>query len=612
MTSTSPRWLQDVQRLLPIRSQFVLSGNIRDSFISPVGTGNALVPLTRCLWESVRQQGFQFLLIFDPADGLRVYPDEPAARDLATRLFDLKLCDGLQMISLESLSKLMRKLSQEREARCALVVDFASRLARQHEQLTEAEHRFFVAAEKISLQASPLVPQNTVGKPVYNPVIWLLNRAQDLPSWFTLDSERVASVVIARPDFETRRAAAGLLAPLFNGFASATPAAREQFLRNFTEGTEGMSLTALSDITELADRQQLDVTAIDDAVRCYKVGALDNPWRKDYLRDKIRSAQSFIEERVKGQKPAVVKTLDILKRSAMGLTGAHARSGANRPRGVLFFAGPTGVGKTELAKTLTQLVFGDERAYLRFDMSEFAEEHTSARLLGAPPGYVGFDAGGELTNAVRQKPFSVVLFDEIEKAHPRILDKFLQILEDGRLTDGRGDTAYFSETILVFTSNLGIFTEDQYGHRQQNVQPGDPYETVETKVRNAISDYFKFRLSRPELLNRIGDNIVVFNFIQAEVATQIFDGMLRNVARRLHEELRLQLSMPQAVRDELLLRCTRDLSNGGRGIGNALESCLINPLSRALFETDLENKQKLIITGIQEQDKVISLSVQAT
>ncbi|WP_374519063.1 AAA family ATPase [Undibacterium squillarum] len=612
MTISSPRWLQDLQRLLPIRSQFVLSGNIRDSFISPVASGNALVPLTRCLWESVRQQGFQFLLIFDPADGLRVYPDEPAARDLATRLFDLKLCDGLQMISLESLSKLMRKLSQEREARCALIVDFASRLARHHEQLTEAEHRFFVAAEKISLQASPLVPQNTVGKPVYNPVIWLLNRAQDLPSWFTLDSERVASLVIARPDFETRRAAAGLLAPLFNGFSSATPAAREQFLRGFTEGTEGMSLTALSDITELADRQQLDMYAIDDAVRCYKVGALDNPWRKDYLRDKIRQAQGFIEERVKGQKPAVVKTLDILKRSAMGLTGAHARSGANRPRGVLFFAGPTGVGKTELAKTLTQLVFGDERAYLRFDMSEFAEEHTSARLLGAPPGYVGFDAGGELTNAVRQKPFSVVLFDEIEKAHPRILDKFLQILEDGRLTDGRGDTAYFSETILVFTSNLGIFTEDQYGHRQQNVQPGDPYEMVESKVRNAISDYFKFRLSRPELLNRIGENIVVFNFIQAEVATQIFDGMLRNVARRLHEELRLQLSMPQAVRDELLLRCTRDLSNGGRGIGNALESCLINPLSRALFETDLEGKQKLIITGIQEQDKVISLSVQAT
>ena len=175
---------------------------------------------------------------------------------------------------------------------------------------------------------------------------------------------------------------------------------------------------------------------------------------------------------MRGQRQAVTKTIDILMRSVMGLTGAQARSSGNRPRGVLFFAGPTGVGKTELAKTLTQLIFGDDRAYIRFDMSEFAEEHTGARLLGAPPGYIGYDAGGELTNAVREKPFSVVLFDEIEKAHPRILDKFLQILEDGRLTDGRGETAYFSEAILVFTSNLGIFVEDEHGQRVQSVQPG--------------------------------------------------------------------------------------------------------------------------------------------
>ena len=130
------------------------------------------------------------------------------------------------------------------------------------------------------------------------------------------------------------------------------------------------------------------------------------------------------------------------------------------------------MGKTELAKTLTQLIFGDDRAYIRFDMSEFAEEHTGARLLGAPPGYIGYDAGGELTNAVREKPFAVVLFDEIEKAHPRILDKFLQILEDGRLTDGRGETAYFSEAILVFTSNLGIYVQDEHGERVQSVHPG--------------------------------------------------------------------------------------------------------------------------------------------
>lgn len=612
MTIQPARWQADLERLLPIRSQYIISGSIRDSFLAPLASGLALVPLTRLLWETLRGRGIELLLVYDPADGIRVYPDEAPQRELAERLFELKLGSGCQMVSLESLAAIMRKLSAERQARCALVLDFASRLARQVEHLSEGEHRFFVAAEKISLQAAPIVPLAGGSAPMFNPVVWLVNRAQDLPSWFALDSERVANLVIGKPDYEARESACKQLAPLFKGFAEAPEPARAHFVAQFAGGTEGMSLAALSDITELADRQGLGMADIDDAVRCYKVGALDNPWRKDYLRERIRDAETFIEDRVKGQHQAVVKTLDILKRSVMGLTGAQARSGGSRPRGVLFFAGPTGVGKTELAKTLTQLVFGDERAYLRFDMSEFAEEHSGARLLGAPPGYVGFDAGGELTNAVREKPFSVVLFDEIEKAHPRILDKFLQILEDGRLTDGRGDTAYFSETILVFTSNLGIYTEDASGRRVQAVRAGDPYDTVQSTVREAIGNYFKFKLSRPELLNRIGDNIVVFNFIAPDVAERIFDGMLRNVARRVLEEHKVNLMMPAEVRAALLARCIGDLSNGGRGIGNQLESCLINPLARALFETEIEGKQRLLIAGLKEADKVITLDVRAS
>ena len=612
MTLPTSRWLIDLERLLPIRSQFVISGSIHDSFLVPLATGPALVPLIRAVWETLKPKDFRFLLVYDPADGLRVYPDELAHREQVEKLFDLKLKTSSQMVSLETLTNIMKNLVALREARCALVVDFASRITRQADHLAEGEHRFFVAAEKLALNAAPIVPTEGGGKPLYNPVLWLLNRAQDLPSWFTLDSERVASLIIGKPDHEMRQATALQLAPLYAGYAEATAPAREKFVKRFADGTDGMTLTALSDITELADRSALSMGDIDDAVRCYKVGALDNPWRKDYLREKIRNAQSFIEDRVKGQHPAVVKTLDILKRSVMGMTGAQARSSGSRPRGVLFFCGPTGVGKTELAKTLTQLVFGDDKAYLRYDMSEFAEEHTSARLLGAPPGYIGFDAGGELTNAVREKPFSVVLFDEIEKAHPRILDKFLQILEDGRLTDGRGDTAYFSETILVFTSNLGIFVEDKQGNRIQHVKPGDSYETVEKNVREEIGNYFKFKLSRPELLNRIGDNIVVFNFITPDVAGIIFDGMLKNVARRLHEEFKLQLSITPQTHEQLLKRCTHDLSNGGRGIGNQLESAFINPLSRAMFEQDLEGKTKLLVAGMSEQDKVITLTLQTS
>ncbi len=611
MEKFTPRWAQDIERLLPIRSQFVLSGNIRDNFLLPMGNKLTLVPLLRCLWGVLQRQDYRLLLVYDPIDGVRPYPNEPAVVEQATKLFNLKLQDGAMPVSLETLSGLMRKVAETREVRCALVLDFASRLVRNAEHLDAGQHQFFVAAEKCAASANPILPVDlppelAVGGARYNPIVWLLNRPQDLPSWFTLDSARIATLSIANPDFETRKAAADILGRLFGGYAECDAAAQAKFCTRFAELSEGLWLTALADIAQLAKRQGLAHTAIEEAVQCFKVGIVDNPWKKGYMRERIAGAQTAIEARVKGQPQAITKTLDILTRSVMGLTGAQARSSGNRPRGVLFFAGPTGVGKTELAKSLTQLIFGDERAYLRFDMSEFAEEHASARLLGAPPGYVGYDAGGELTNAVREKPFSVILFDEIEKAHPRILDKFLQILEDGRLTDGRGDTAYFSEAVIVFTSNLGIYVENETGQRVQNVQPSDPYEVVEARVRGAIQDYFKFKLSRPEILNRIGDNIVVFNFISAQIAAQILKGMLQNVINRVKEEHKLTLNFTPEAAQDLLKLCTRDLANGGRGIGNQVESSFINPLGRALFGMDLSQRSSVTVKRVLENSHRIA------
>jgi ATP-dependent Clp protease ATP-binding subunit ClpA len=618
MTSDlAPRWIRDLERLLPIRSQFIIAGNIRDHFLVALDPDNPTpAPLIRCLWSALQRQGYRFLLIYDPVEGVRPYPNEPEAVELATRLFNLKLQEGAMPMSLESLADLMKRLTRQREAYAALLLDFASRLVRHPDHMDAAEHRFFLAAERLAVHAMPVVIRGgeqgeSGGKPRFNPVLWLLNRPQDLPSWFALDNAKVETLNVALPDFETRQAAARSYISLFAQMDGARPEEREKFARDFATATEGLPLLALSDAAQLANRQGISFRDVEDAVQCYKVGHLENPWKKPYLRERIAEAATFIEGRVKGQEQAVTKTVDILMRSVMGLTGAQVKSGGNRPRGVLFLAGPTGTGKTELAKTLTQLVFGDERAYIRFDMSEFAEEHTGARLLGAPPGYVGFEAGGELTNAVREKPFSVVLFDEVEKAHPRILDKFLQILEDGRLTDGRGDTAYFSETILVFTSNLGIYVEDEQGHRVQNVQPGDSYEIVETRVRNAIAEYFKYRLSRPELLNRIGDNIVVFNFIAPPVAKRIFTGMLNNVIARVWEEHKLELELSPEVYGRLMEWCIQDLANGGRGIGNQIESRFINPLARALFAFNLEGRNSVSVAELSEsEEKIVSLKLE--
>ncbi len=310
-----------------------------------------------------------------------------------------------------------------------------------------------------------------------------------------------------------------------------------------------------------------------------------------------------------GQDRAVRHVADILKRSVYSLSGSQFSKYTQRPKGVLFFAGPTGVGKTELAKAVTELVFGSPTNYIRFDMSEFGHDHADQRLIGSPPGYVGYEVGGELTNAVKQNPFSVILFDEVEKAHPKILDMFLQILDDGRLTSGRGETVYFSESLIIFTSNLGVYEQLPDGTKRQNVTPDMPYEEVEAKINSAIDDFFRYRINRPEILNRIGKNIIVFDFIRPETAEKILDKMLANVIYRLKDSHNIDLILSDSARKTLSSEAAKDLTMGGRGVGNTIEDILINPLSRTLFENPVGPDGKMTINEITETSSGWELNV---
>lgn len=606
-----PQWISEIKRSLTARPQFVLSGNIRDIYLTPYGEDIVLSPLLQCLWDALQQEGYEFMLVYDMVDSLRVYPNERSAIQAAERIAFLALKKGHRAVTRHDLPDCVRQLlgvpseCPEEEAlstvpRMALVVDYASRLTSDPQSLSDELQEFFTSFEKFSHTANPQFSDR--GFAQYNPVFWIVGQTGDLPDWFLIGNDSIRNLNIPIPDFSTRRQAAAQLIPAFFDYGGYTAAEQNTYAETFTELTDDMSVKSMMSVTQIAASQpQIPLSNIADAVRCFKIGIPDNPWKKDYMWDQISRADTKIQDRVKGQSEAVVKTLDILKRSVMSLTGAHASGNSNRPRGTLFFAGPTGVGKTELAKTIAQVLFGDEEAYIRFDMSEFASEGSDQRLIGAPPGYVGYDAGGELTNAIKQKPFSVVLFDEIEKGNPRILDKFLQILEDGRLTDGRGDTVYFSEAVIIFTSNLGVFvpSEDENSvKRVENVKPGMPYEIVKAKIKSAIQDYFRFELNRPEILNRIGDNIVIFNFIEREFAQEIFDKMLSNVLIRVLEEHGLTLRMVGSAKAELQEWCLADLSNGGRGIGNILETTFINPLARSLFERRPKEGDVLTITKV--------------
>jgi AAA domain (Cdc48 subfamily) len=238
----------------------------------------------------------------------------------------------------------------------------------------------------------------------------VLDSERDVPRWFALHNEALRSIMLPLPDAGERRALADRLMPQPDDRENTGQTAA----KILAEQTAGMTLVAVNRTVAIARDQGLGPERIEDAARSYRVGVTDNPWRASYLTARLRTevaaladdpapgSRSVLRSRVVGQEVAVRKALDILIRSATGLTAAQAQSSATRPRGILFFAGPTGVGKTELAKALTRLLFDDERFYVRFDMSEFSAEHAADRLIGAPPGYVGHDAGGELTNAVRQ------------------------------------------------------------------------------------------------------------------------------------------------------------------------------------------------------------------
>lgn len=667
-----PRWMRELDRLAAFKSQIYLYGQVKDtvlfplapSVLSPIGESEADAPwklgsLREALFETFRARGYAIIGAYNMVDGL-VFADAPAAglpqpllggpvksepkpkadgeatdEELTmAQLYEQLVEAGEKVAKADARGgRHPRAINPESPPDIALhqmricllnarlpsvfIIENAGQLVAAQTSICLGERLPLLRMLQASGESRTLSarPPGNVGAPreMQNLMVVQCDKLTDLPAWVYLNNPFGGSVEIEPPRGVERRHFFNRFLPTF---AESESVGGKDPLSELVDLTDGMSVRDLYGIRKIAraatrhekGEQTPALPRAKELVDRLKYGDRESEW--DNLDPKrLVRAEEILSQRVIGQMPAVSAVADVLRRARLGLSGAQ-HSSRTKPRGVLFFAGPTGVGKTELAKAMAELVFGNQDACIRFDMSEYGQPHSDQKLLGAPPGYVGYEEGGQLTNRVRANPFSVLLFDEIEKAHPSILDKFLQILEDGRMTDGRGNTVYFSESVIVFTSNAGIYrldpntgrpALDAAGKPELNVDPtvDTEYGEVRSKILEGVGGYFKHILGRPELLNRIGQNIVVFDFVRAPVLRKILENkVLPSIALQVREGHGIEVTWENALIDTLMKLGGNDVASGGRGMGNLAEAAVLNPLARVIFEMMDEGMHNLVIEDV--------------
>lgn len=601
MVNEFPRWLQEFKRFQSLKSQFYLYGNVYDCYYFHINhhqvTGESKIEdwkkfntLADLLRRYLRNEQYEVICYYDQIDGFDIASTDPnisrdnllsfltAGNAELAKNFDANLLKNGKR-KLDDVLNFFRLLVSNTRKLSAGIINYASRFTANPNSLEEEERKEFLKILKSAQDAFVFREKNDLR----NVLIFICDKLSDIPAWVLLENPLTKGIQIDKPDKRERQRFLQIQGNLF--YREGEPVNQAEIEKIFPDLTDGLYNRELENLITISRQEKIHINNIRQIIDLFKYGTKENFW-EDLDDSKIAEAEAKLRERVKGQEAAIKKSVEIIRRAKLGLHSIDQAKPKNKPKGVLFFAGPTGVGKTELAKSLAELIFSDEDAVIRFDMSEYNDRNSDVKLIGSPPGYVGYEEGGQLTSRVRSKPFSIILFDEIEKAHRIVFDKFLQILDDGRLTDGKGETVYFSETLIIFTSNLGVYRKDEFGQRTLNIDiEKDSYEEMSEKIMTEIRQFFSKKLNRPEILNRFGENFVVFDFIRPPVDREILKKNLEIIQTNLLNQKNCRFEFDDAFVDQFLLHHVKDnLINGGRGIINRIEEHIKNGIANFMFE----------------------------